>query len=93
MAGAPVRRSRSLLAGLLAAVGVFLVFPAIALAQSPGVQRPRGPASEQEATPGEAGALAGTGFEVWQVAVLGAVLIVAGLVLLRGVRVRQSEAA
>ena len=88
MIGAAVPRARVVLTAFVAA----LVLPAVALAQGgpgAGIQRPEDPTSEQTAR----GGLAATGFEVWQIALLGVVLVAVALVLLRGVRTRGSEAA
>ena len=78
------RRARDLLATVAAAAVAALLLPALALAQQsgPGPQQPAGP----EIRGGGRGGLPMTGFETWEVAALGAALLVAGLLLVRRTR-------
>lgn len=78
------RRARELLATLVALATVALAWPALALAQQTAEETD--PAAAGTGDVAGRGNLPFTGFDTWQVAALGALSLVLGLVLVRRTR-------
>ena len=87
MVGPGVRRATAVVRATVVALVVALAVPAVALAaQGPGGagRQPTGPGGGGGGAGG--GGLAQTGFDAWQVALLGAALVAAALFLFRSAR-------
>ena len=88
MIGARVSHARAWISMLVSLV-LALALPALALAQAPTQPQPQ--EGGQQGTGGGGGGLAGTGFDAWQVGLLGVVCLALAFMLVRSARASRAR--